>query len=143
MAHEKIHMTAVFLGKTHVLPDVFDHIVSRSHDLTGAFRFDKLAFFPPGKSNLIVAIFKADNRDMTESLAKIKQELNDEFGYSIPAEMEFIPHFTLGKLNLTKDELSKLTRSNFLNKVEDEIISRDDLFFAIDENYPLYLCGGS
>ena len=80
---------------------------------------------------------------MTESLAKIKQELNDEFGYSIPAEMEFIPHFTLGKLNLTKDELSKLTRSNFLNKVEDEIISRDDLFFAIDENYPLYLCGGS
>ena len=37
MAHEKIHMTAVFLGKTHVLPDVFDHIVSRSHDLTGAF----------------------------------------------------------------------------------------------------------
>lgn len=155
MTYENIHMTAIFLGRVclqvrieeeHVLD-----IVSR-HDLRGNFRFDRLEYFPPGKSNLIVAIFKTDNQEeIVAKLGRIKHELNDELGYdiSLSAEVQssnnndFVPHFTLGKLKLTKSDLDELLNDDgFLSEINDEIMNKDT-GLKLKEDHPLYLCGGS
>ncbi len=145
MLYDNIHMTAVFLGKMHVVPEVFDIVTQ--YDLSGSFRFDRLEFFPPGKSNLIVAIFEADNSEIAAKLAQMKRQLKDEVGLDISErylQAEFVPHFTLGKLKLTKAELTDLINSNFLQNLENEIENKDDMIFEVEQNGPqLHLCGRS
>mmetsp|Transcript_3816 Transcript_3816/g.4673 ORF Transcript_3816/g.4673 Transcript_3816/m.4673 type:complete len:181 (+) Transcript_3816:50-592(+) len=147
MPYNYIHMTAVFLGnKTRVTPEMLDIVAQ--YDLSGAFRFDRLEYFPPSKLNLIVAIFETDNSEIAIKLAEMRKQLKNEFGFDmserdLQAQL-FVPHFTLGKLNLTKRELDYLINTNFLQNIENEIENKGDFMFEVEQtDSPLHLCGGT
>ena len=145
MAYDDLHMTAVFMGKSYREKDreiLFEIIAS--HRLMGSLTFDKLIFFPPSKNNLIVALFKAPV-DLSNRVCKLKKEIRERLGYDVPESeltKHFIPHVTLGKLNLTKNELADLMKIDILQKLGDASI-KNGTSFDVDSDNPLYLCGGN
>ncbi|VBB18095.1 hypothetical protein YASMINEVIRUS_558 [Yasminevirus sp. GU-2018] len=145
MALDDLHMTAVFMGKSYREKDrdVLFEIIA-SHKLSGRFTFDKLIFFPPSKNNLIVALFKAPV-DLMNRVCQLKKDIKEKLGYDVPVSeltQHFIPHVTLGKLNLTKYEVSELIKLDILQKMG-EASFKNGASFEVNTDEPLYLCGGA
>lgn len=164
MKKDDLHMTSVFLGKQYKQKDhdkIFE-IVSRfnfhhtrHHTLHHTqhhmmFKIKSITLFPPTKNNLIIIKYDID-KTFHDELKKLKATLRTELSYIIDGdnvddnEDDFIPHVTLGKLSLTKDEIKDLVSSGRLEKFYEEFQQSniDNLIvdFAIDENLPMYMSG--
>jgi 2'-5' RNA ligase len=147
MRFNNLHMTAVFMSKWYVSRDhdkLFELI--NKANLSGSFEFDKLVFFPPSKKNLVVAVFKISKTSGIEkNLKLLKNSIRSELGYDVDMD-DFIPHVTLGKMIMTKQELNELIKQDKcpLSELTESILNGDvdkKLDFQINDENPLYLCG--
>ena len=81
--------------------------------------FNRLELFPPGKNNLVVAIFDASNE-----LVLLQREIAEiavEAGIAEDQFASWIPHITLGKIGASKVSIGS---------VGEKIVSGDDYFIA-------------
>ena len=136
MTKEDLHMTCIFLGKQlkkdHI--NTIDQII-KSYNLIGMMKFSHIEFFPPNKKNLIVLRF-ITSKDVIKTIQKIKQSITEKLGYKIESD-ELIPHITLGKLLVTKTELSDIVSNNSLNHIKIDM----SFNFSINNDNPLIMCG--
>ena len=143
MDYNDLHMTALFLGEKCKKRDIIENILQRFADefkemQNEKIKFTKASFFPPTKNNLIVLEYEC-TKNFKNKLETLKKEFTTEFGV-VFEDREYVPHITLGKLNLTKKQLSELINSDFLNKLNDKLCN-NKLDILVSSEEPLYICG--
>mmetsp|Transcript_8572 Transcript_8572/g.19742 ORF Transcript_8572/g.19742 Transcript_8572/m.19742 type:complete len:201 (-) Transcript_8572:137-739(-) len=115
MAHKGLHMTFVFLAEElhRLKPEAVAAFHASSARLVagqdpGVLRFRELQLFPPGKMNLVVAVF-----DATPGLHALQRTLVNECGLAGLARwnQEWIAHCTLGKIGASKQQLARVAIS--------------------------------
>jgi 2'-5' RNA ligase len=149
MEYNAIQMTALFMGdylyKLNQANAFLKLITDQKQEYE--FKFIGLELFPPKKHNLVVARF-ACSKDMTTRIRDMANIIDTVAETNIDKFHNFIPHITLGKINLSevKDdtlETSSLEKNTYrkLSLAISRVQERIDLEKLNFSSSGLYLCG--
>lgn len=145
MSHDEIHLTAIFCGQKlkgvnkDRLAEINTKILNKIHATpirNTEFQFDRFAYFPPEKKNLIVAIYKP-NKELLKLIESIKKEIKEY----CDSDLEFWPHITMGKLETSQDSVRLPNLLNSIRRYPDfmpnSIVMSGDKIKYIDHTFIL------